>query len=98
MQESLRFRSLPLNLIFRAPNTLSLSPLHLADCTARFYQVSLWLAVSQGLCPWGNMVAFPEKPGEERREGPYTEENPRENPKESGRADQDHERSSWRPL
>jgi len=36
------------------------------------------------------MVAFPEKPGNERREGPYSEQNPQGNPKGSGGADQDH--------
>ena len=48
------------------------------------------MAVSQGWCPWGNMVAFPEKPGEERREGLYSGQNLRGNPKGGGRADQDH--------
>ena len=47
-------------------------------------------AVPQEMCPKGSMVAFPEKLGEESREGPYNGRNPRGNPKGSGGADQDH--------
>jgi len=36
------------------------------------------------------MVAFPEKARKERREGPYSGQNPRTDPKGSGGADQDH--------
>jgi hypothetical protein len=28
------------------------------------------LVVSQEVCPWGSIIAFPGKPGKERREGP----------------------------
>jgi len=34
-------------------------------------------AASQQLCPKGSMVAFPERAGRERREGPYKGQNPR---------------------